>query len=172
MKHLFSALVFAALFCLPSVHAQAGQNSLALGTLLFGSKDEVDTIREIEGTDYKLCHKYTLHFFMAGIYLSDGGYVLQKKGEFNSYYPLSEERIKELQREGALPSPLPKYSIPLIQYAFGYSLWIITAFVVAGPTLRHVMRRMMGKRFCPSCKLELTPHEAVTKTCGVCNTPL
>ncbi|HEX8556980.1 MAG TPA: hypothetical protein VF668_02705 [Pyrinomonadaceae bacterium] len=169
MKHLFSTLVFAALFCLPSSHARAAQQGAPAGVFYFGSQEEVGVIQDVRGTDYKLGHKYTLHFFLAGLYLSDDGYVLQKKGDFNSYSPLSEARIKDLQLAGALPSPLPKYSIPFFQYVIGYSLWIVIAFVAAAPSLQRLMRRMMGKRFCPSCRLELTPHEAETGVCGACS---
>jgi hypothetical protein len=170
MKHLFSILLLTILPCLPLTHPQPGQKESAL--VAFGAKEEIDAIQNIEGTDYKLSHKYTLYFFIAGVWVSDDGYVLQKKDAFNTYYPLSADEVKNFQAQGKLPSPLPKYSIPLLQYLFGYSLWIIVAFVAGGPFLRHLSRRLMGRRFCPSCKLELTPYEAEMKVCGICHTHL
>lgn len=171
MKHFFSLLVFAVLLCLPS-YVHAGQAKLAFGKVWFGAKEEIDKIQDIKGTEYQLGHKYTLYFFIAGVYLSDDGYVLQPKNAYGTYYPDSEEDIKIFQRAGLLPSPLPKYSIPIWQYLFGYSLWIILAFAIGVPLLRPLMRRMMGKSFCPSCKLELTPYEAEKRVCGACNTHL
>ena len=169
MKHFFSILVFVVLLSLPS-HVHAGQANLAFGKLLFGDKEEIDKIQDIKGTDYQLGHKYTLHFFLAGVYLSDDGYVLQPKNAHDTYYPNSEQEIKELQKAGLLPSPLPKYSIPIWQYLFGYSLWIVLAFVIGGPFVWPRIQKLRGKRFCPSCKLELNPTE--TKVCGACNAPL
>ncbi len=172
MKHLFSTLVFVALFCLASAHVEAAQHRLAFVPVYFGSREEIAKIQDIEGTSYKLSNKYTLHFFIAGIYLSDDGYVLQDKNAFNTYYPLSEEEIKKLQGTGKLPTPLPSYSISIWAYLIGYSLWIIIAFAVGWPSLRHLTRMLMGKRFCPSCKLELTPYESQAGICGVCNARL
>ncbi len=171
MKLLFLVLLFAVILYCPSPnHVETGKREL--GVVFFGREEVIDKIQDLEGSDYKLSHKYTLYFFIAGVYLSDDGYVLQKKAAFNAYFPLSGEEIKRLQDEGNLPSPLPKYSIPIWRYLFGYSLWIIVGAVVGAPFLRHLMRKLMGKKFCPTCKLELTPHEAETKICGVCHTPL
>ena len=175
MKHpssIFpSILVLGVLLCLPvSVHA--GQRQFAFGKVWFGAKEEIEKIQDIKGTEYQLSHKYTLYFFFAGVYLSDDGYVLQPKSSYGSYYPNSEESIKEFQRAGLLPSPLPQYSIPIWQYLFGYSLWIVVAFVGCGPLLKHLIRRLSGKQFCHSCKLELTPREIEMRVCGCCNARL
>jgi hypothetical protein len=110
---------------------------------MFGADEKIGKIQEIPGTDYNLCHKYTLHFFLAGIYLSDDGYVLQKKTDSRAYHPLTAQEIKELQQTGELPSPLPAYSISTIEYLFGYSLWIVLVFVVGVPMLRSSFRRLM-----------------------------
>jgi hypothetical protein len=172
MNHFLSILFIASLSCVPSDHPQAGQQKLAFGVLHFGAKEVVNKIQDLEGTSYKLSHKHTLYFFLAGVYLSDDGYVLQDKTAFNTYYPLSEEKIKELQRDGLLPSPMPAYSISIWEYLIGYSLWLIIAGVVAAPFVNHLLRRLMGKRFCPSCKSEMTPHEAETNICAACSAPL
>lgn len=172
MKRFLLTLVFVLLFCLQSAHVQAAQNKSILGTYLFGRREEIGEIQGLAGTDYKLGHKYTLYFFIAGIYLSDDGYVLQDKGAFKTYHPLSEKEIKELQASGTLPSPMPGYSISIWSYLFGYSLWIVLAFSIAAPSLRRLALRLIGIRFCPSCKLELTPHESKARICGVCNAPL
>ena len=171
MKHFSSILVLGVLLCLPvSVHA--GPRQFAFGKVWFGAKEEIDKIQDIKGTEFQLSHKYTLYFFFAGVYLSDDGYVLQPKNSYSSYYPNSEESIKEFQRAGVLPSPLPPYSIPIWQYLFGYSLWIVVAFVAGGPMVKPLIQRLRGKRFCHSCKLELTPREVEMGVCGCCNAKL
>jgi len=171
MKHFSSTLVLGVLLCLPvSVHA--GQGLFAFGNVWFGAKEEIDKIQDIKGTEFQLSHKYTLYFFFAGVYLSDDGYVLQPKNSSGAYYPNSEESIKEIQRAGLLPSPLPDYSIPIWQYLFGYSLWIAIALVGGAPLAKYVLRRLSRKQFCQSCKLELTTRELEMRVCGSCNTKL
>ena len=166
MRRLLSISVFIVLFGLQSSQLQRQRANFA--GFMFGAKEEVDKIQDIEGTNYKLSHKYTLYFFIAGVYLSDDGYILQDKTAFDTYYPHSDEAIRDFQTKGLLPSSLPKYSIPLIEYLFGYSLWIVIALSAAWPSLKHLLRRLTGKRFCPHCKLEMTPYESETKICGAC----
>ena len=84
--------------------------------------------------------------------LSESNWVLEA---FSSFYPLSEEKIKELQQSGLLPSPLPKYSIPLWDYIFGYSLWIILGFAIGAVTVKPLLRRASKAKYCPSCRLIL-----------------
>ena len=42
-----------------------------------------------------------------------------------------------MQDEGLLPNPLPEYSIPAVEYVFGYSLWIVIGFAVACAAVRE-----------------------------------
>ena len=114
-------------------------HAVALG---FGSDENIHAIQDIEGTNYRLCHKTTLHFFGAGIYMTDDGYVLQERGMYDRYIPLEESDIHEMQNEGLLPNPLPQYSIPIQEYVFGYSLWIVIAFSLAWPGMGSVIRHL------------------------------
>ncbi|HKO98474.1 MAG TPA: hypothetical protein VJU86_15865 [Pyrinomonadaceae bacterium] len=171
MKRLFSIFVFAILLCLPLVSVRANEKKLGFSSLIFGTKEIITRIQDIEGTDYKLSHKYTLHFFIAGTHLSDDGYVLQKRSEFSSYRNLTPEEIQRFQQAGVLPSPLPAYSIPLLAYLAGYSLWIILAIAIAIALRRPLMRRLRGQRNCPTCGLPLNARELQAKVCGACSTP-
>ncbi|HKY85488.1 MAG TPA: tetratricopeptide repeat protein, partial [Pseudorhodoplanes sp.] len=56
--------------------------------------------------------------------------VLGVKGSTTSYFKLDDAQIKTLQGRGLLPSPLPAYEISAFDYAFGYSLWGLLAFIV------------------------------------------
>ncbi|MEO6950443.1 MAG: hypothetical protein ABI321_01415 [Polyangia bacterium] len=112
--------------------------------LAFGTDDDLTCLTGNfmgpHDTQVCLASKISLHFFGAGIYVSDGGYVLKVQGE-KSYYSLSPERIEQLQQAHAVPTPLPPYHVSVFQYAFGYSLWIIVVgmFIAAGA------KRVFGK---------------------------
>ena len=190
MKYCRSVFVLIIFLFALSDNAVAGARTFAFAGGLFGAREKIEKIQDLEGTEYILSHKYTSHFFFAGIYLSDDGYVLQKKPDvtpnrpfdgmqrvqdLTTYYPLSAEKIQEMQQSGVLPSPMPKYSIPILEYVFGYSLWLVLAFaifwVVAVPRIWARWRRSRGIRDCPACGLQLNPDEIKAKFCGACSTP-
>ena len=190
MKYCRSVFVLIIFLLVIPDRAVAGSRTFAFAGGLFGSSEKIEKIQDLEGTEYILSHRYTSHFFFAGIYLSDDGYVLQKKidstsnrpsdlikrvEELNTYYPLSAEKILEMQQSGVLPTPMPRYSIPLSEYVFGYSLWLVLAlaiFWVAGaPLIWARWRRARGIRDCPACGLQLNPDEIKAKFCGACSTP-
>jgi hypothetical protein len=107
-----------------------------MGRLIFGTEEKLECIQPLslkghEGEPLCLAYKTTTTFFGAGVRFRDDGYVLKVQSR-DAYYPLPEEpRLSELQGLGLLPRPLPSYSIPAIEYAFGYSLWIVIAAVIA-----------------------------------------
>lgn len=107
-----------------------------MGKMLFGSDETITCIEKVplkgaEEESLCLAHMYTKVFFVAGLYVEDNGYVLQIDGS-QSYYPLPEgEELVGFQESGMLPKVFPAYSIPFVEYAFGYSLWIILLFVGA-----------------------------------------
>jgi len=111
---------------------------------VFGVDENIHTIQDIEGTEMCLAHKTTLHFFFLGIYVSDDGYVLAPKGTYNEYIPLTDNEIREMQNEGSLPNPLPKYSIPVFEYIFGYSLWILIGGMIALAGIGRLLRHLSG----------------------------
>ena len=113
--------------------------------LMFGTRDEIECIVPTkfagpEGTQVCLAKKVSLHFFGAGVYVSDGGYVL-RVDHGATYYKLNQANLEELQALGLVPTPLPKYGISPLQYAFGYSLWIVLFIVAVG----LIAQRLFGK---------------------------
>jgi hypothetical protein len=97
---------------------------------MFGTDERVREIQPTKDPQYKLCYKSSTYFFLAGCYVTDDGYVLQKVGESKAYIVLDAGRIRQLQQEGVLPTPLPPYSLSFSDYLVGYSNWIILGFVV------------------------------------------
>ena len=96
-----------------------------------------ETIRPIEPTkdpQYILCYKFSTYTLGMGCLITDDGYVLQRAGESQQYIPLDPVMIQKLQQEGTLPNPLPRYSLSIIDYLLGYSLWILLG-VIFGPLL-------------------------------------
>lgn len=99
--------------------------------MMFGNQEYLEKIQDVDikgskGEALYLGYKYTHHAFVAPYYLSDDGYILGVVGQ-KSYYKLEAREIERLQASGLLPKPLPPYSIGIVDYAFGYLLWIILA---------------------------------------------
>jgi len=101
---------------------------------IFGKSERIINISDVDikgpnGEELYLAYKTTSVFFIMGVYMSNDGYVLGVKKSFNTYYPLSEEKIKELQKSGALPVILPTYKIPLTEWLWGFSFWMLLIVV-------------------------------------------
>ncbi len=116
------------------------------GSAMFGTDDNIHSIQDVNITSpndlpMQLAHRVSLHFFVAGIYTSDEGYVLIEKGKNEQYWDLTSEMVKEFQADGTLPNPLPKYKIPVWDYLFGYSLWLI----IAGMALFYWLKSLITK---------------------------
>lgn len=111
---------------LPVSQAQAGR-------VMFGTDESIHLIQPTKNWKYSLCYKTSTFFFLAGCYVTDDGYVLQKAGELDGYAPLTSEMIQQLQQVGELPTPLPQYSLSFFDYLIGYSNWIILAFFLGIP---------------------------------------
>lgn len=102
---------------------------------IFGKNERIVKLSEVEvkggnGEDLFLAYKTTSLFFFMGVYITDDGYVLGVKGSVGSYYPLSEAKIQELQDKGYLPVPMPKYQLPLSEWLWGFSLWILLVILL------------------------------------------
>jgi hypothetical protein len=136
--YLLSLLTLVTLLYGPPEYAQAGG-------FRFGWDDSVRKIQDIHGTDFVLCHRVGTYFFIAGVYVTDCGYVLQDKNVRDKYAPLDPEQVREWQRKGMLPTPLPAYSLTFMDYLFGYSLWIFVLIVVSLTALEEVWRRKRGR---------------------------
>jgi hypothetical protein len=105
-----------------------------MGAMTFGRDETVRCLQDLPvvgpgGKAMCLAHKHTVHYFLAPIYLTDEGYVLKVKGA-DRYHPLSNEEITQMQGDGTLPTPLPKYSLSALDYLGGYFLWIMLAAAI------------------------------------------
>jgi hypothetical protein len=99
--------------------------------MTFGISETTTCLQDVKQPGPKgeaLClgHKLTVYHFIGPVGLSDDGYVLGVKGT-NSYYPLPETKIADLQTSRALPSPMPGYTITVGDYLYGYLLWVLLA---------------------------------------------
>ena len=73
-----------------------------------------------------LCYKTKTINVFAPVYTSDEMVLCDVSKK--TYWPIpTGERLKTLQRAGLLPNPLPAYTRPLLDYLFGFSLWIALA---------------------------------------------
>jgi hypothetical protein len=118
-----------------------------MGTMLFGTQDDLNCIVDIPlkgGANEPLClgFKVSLHFFVGGIYVSDGGYILRVRNNSKSFYEMPQgQELADYQVNGMIPTPLPAYSVPVFDYLFGYSLWIILGVMGAFVAIRHAVRK-------------------------------
>ena len=103
----------------------------AYADMFFGEKDFIYKIQDIgiknkDAEPLYLGHRVTIKFFIAGIYLEDNGYVLSSKtNNEKKYLQLDDKLIHNLQAEGVLQTPVPKYKVSGMDYLLGYSLWVI-----------------------------------------------
>ena len=137
---------------------------------MFGKEEKLHCIVDVPlkgPKDEALCvaYKTTMYAVFAPAYFHDDGYVLVLKGGGNDYYPMpTGTELATLQASGSLPSPLPPYHIPPLDYAFGYLLW---GALVVGIGLNHVGERFKARRHA-SLQSNLPPNtgqpELRTKT--------
>jgi hypothetical protein len=118
-----------------------------MGKMMFGADEKLECLVDVElkgkdGEALCLAHKFTKVFFVAGIYLSDDGYVLKIRDR-EAYYPLPDDaELSAMQAEQLLPKPFPAYDISIVEYAFGYSLWLI----LAGTALYYGVKALIVRR--------------------------
>ncbi len=123
-----------------------------MGKLMFGWDDTISCIEPVgvKGEhDEPLClaYKTSKLFVGAGVYLKDDGYVLGDPAQKGTYYPWPDEpQLTKWQSAGLIPDPLPGYSIPIAEYAFAYSLWIIVAVMVAWALVKNALTRRRQQR--------------------------
>jgi hypothetical protein len=115
--------------------------------LRFGTDESIHCIVDVglkapNGDSLCLAYKTSIRFFGAGVYLRDEGYVLAAERGLHHYYSMPDEaELKQFQEAGLLPNPLPTYSVSLVDYAFGYSLWIVLAVAVTWEAGKRLLRR-------------------------------
>ena len=92
----------------------------------------------------RLYGHYKIQWFFLGAYVERDGYVLKPPGA-DIYFPLDDEKISALQQLGVLPDPLPAFAIPALDYAFGYSLWILIAGILIWVGGGELVRKRRAK---------------------------
>ena len=119
--------------------------------MMFGTQDDLNCIVDIPLTgpnSEPLClgFRVSMRFFVGGIYTKDEGYILKIKSE-KSYYPIpAGDELAGFQANHMIPSPLPSYSVPMWDYLFGFSLWIILGIMGAFAAIKYTMsKRKLAK---------------------------
>lgn len=125
----------AALAIVAATAVLAGTEPAGAAKLRFGSDETLtryaDTGIRVGGDLLSLCYKATTQWFIAGVYTTDEAVLCDAAGK--RYWPLpAGDQLKQLQQRGLLPDPLPRYERPIIEYAFGYSLWVVIGVLVLG----------------------------------------
>lgn len=126
MKKLF-------LICITLFFSSLTMNVSAKGGGFFGARDSIHKIQDLDmpspnGESLYLGYRTKSYFLVLGVYMKDEGYVIGINGNDKSYYDLPDEtKLKSMQELGLFPKELPKYSVPIIDYLFGFSLWILLA---------------------------------------------
>jgi hypothetical protein len=128
----------------------------------------------------QLCYKYSIKYFILGVSIQDDGYVLSNGDDYYTYVPLDQSKIQELQKSGILPDPLPAYSLTWMQYAAGYSLWILIALVLFAwlawiglKVIFNKLRRIKNKgTYCLNCNSALSIKDFADGRCVACSEPV
>jgi tetratricopeptide (TPR) repeat protein len=151
-------IVLGALF---AVTLSAGPAQAA--KLWFGTQDYLVKLQDVDikgpgGEALYLGYKYSFHCFALPYYATNDGYILGVRGQ-DRFLKLDQARIQSFQASGSLPSPLPPYELSLIDYAMGYSLWIVLLVIAAliPVTMYQTKRR---KRALPHLEAAVADHRA------------
>lgn len=89
------------------------------------------TLRGPDGEALSLGYRTTVTRIVLGTTIKDQGYVLARSEDTHHFFPISADEIKQYQAQGALPNPLPAYSLTFSDYLMGYSFWIVLVFIIA-----------------------------------------
>ena len=95
-----------------------------------------------DGGTLSLGYKVSMYVLGASWWMHDDGYVLFAAPPRGKYFPLSQAQISAYQRAGALPTPLPRYSLSIFDYLMGLSGWIALGGAMVWFGGRHLWRRI------------------------------
>jgi tetratricopeptide (TPR) repeat protein len=153
------AAVLAALVCAGAALAPPAQAAAwRFGTTEYLEKIQDTEIKTRSGESLYLAYKYSHHLFIVPYRMTDDGYVLGVVGSSRRYYTLDAAMIESLQKQKLLPTPLPPYSISLIDYLFGHLLWIVVAGI--GVSILFAFRREgREKQAVPFAEAGLAHHQ-------------
>lgn len=113
---------------------------------LFGVQESLHFITNTgvsgpDGRTLPLGYKVSMYLFGASWWVHDDGYVLLSPPKIHEYFPLSEADIAAYQRAGALPYPLPRYSLTPFEIVVGFSGWIAVVGAAIWFSGRRLWRR-------------------------------
>lgn len=119
-------------FCL---HVLAGASSAEAAKMRFGAEETLthyaDTGVQVGGEKLSLCYKATTQWFLLGVWTTDEAVLCDQARR--RYWALPKgDQLKQLQAAKRLPDPIPPYERPFIEYAFGYSLWVLGGLIGVG----------------------------------------
>lgn len=122
----------------PCLLALAGATTAAAAKMRFGAEETLthyaDTGVEVGGEKLSLCYKATTQWFLLGAWTTDEAVLCDRARR--RYWALPEgDQLKQLQAAKRLPDPIPPYDRPFIEYAFGYSLWVLGGLIGVGIVL-------------------------------------
>ena len=143
-----------------------------MGRMMFGRDEKLTCVVDVKlqgGSGEPLClaYKTTIVAFVAPLYLRKDGWVLGVKERPTQtrpdrFYPLpGPDEVKELQRGGLLPDPLPPYRIPALDYAFGYLLWEVILLVAQWSWVERLVKRRRMAAALPGTEQQPPPDEQV-----------
>jgi hypothetical protein len=89
----------------------------------------------------QLAYLTETQFFFAGAWITDKGYVI--KGGMELYYPILPEERLNIEHE--IGSSFPSYQISVLDYLFGYSLWLILGSTIFYYFFKWGIQRMRGE---------------------------
>jgi hypothetical protein len=112
----------------------------------FGTQETIHHLQDVglkgpNGEALYLGYKTSVMNVVAGIYIHDDGYVLGIKEDATRYFNLpAGAKLTLVQRAGLLPDPLPPYTLGILDYFLGYSLWIILPVLIPYYMIRSRFR--------------------------------
>ena len=120
---------------------------------MFGKQDEIHKLMDVnitgqQGEPLYLGYKTSTLYIVAGVYITDDGYVFGVRDKSDQFISTTPEEIAKFQSQGLLPNPLPKYSIGIVDLLLGYSLWIALAIIAIVYGIGWVRKR--GKSVNPA----------------------
>ena len=126
----------AALLVVMGVCAAAASAPASAARVSFGADESLRKIQDVDvkgpkGEALYLGHKVSHHSFGVPYRVTDDGYILGVVGEPRRYYPLDAATIERLQAQRLLPSPLPTYSLSILDQLMGNLLWLVLAGIGA-----------------------------------------
>ena len=117
------------------------------GKLMFGDDQRIVKLVDINlkgSGNEKLYLGYVVktYFLGLGLYDSDGGYIIGVESNKDKYYPLpAPDAVEKMQQANLLPKDFPKYSLGVMDYLIGYSLYLAVASIFLPSFIRKKLKQ-------------------------------